>query len=263
MSGHQPVDGATLGADASDAGTPAPAAAESLLADLVAANAILADHGVVDAFGHISVRHPSAPDRYLLARSMAPALVRAEDIVEFDLQSNPVTSGGRKVYLERFIHGEIYRKRPDVQSVVHSHALAVVPFSVVASVPLQAIWHMSGFLGECVPIFEVRDVAGESSDLLIRSRELGAALADSLGNEAVALMRGHGATVVGNSIKQAVFQAVYTQVNAELQLQAAALGPVRYLSPGECQATASSVGSQIDRAWELWWRGTGLCDSPS
>ena len=251
---HQHVDGATLGAEAADHGEPSPAADPALLEDLVAANAILARHGVVDAFGHISVRHPEAGDRFLLARNMAPGLVSAGDIVEFDLDSNPVTARGRKIYLERYIHAEIYRTRPDVHSVVHSHAPAVVPFAAVPSVPLQAIWHMSGFLGERVPIFEIREIAGEDSDLLIRSRALGAALAASLGAKPVVLMRGHGATVVGTSIKEVVFRAVYTQVNAEIQLQAAALGPVNYLSAGECRSTTASVGSQVDRAWDLWKR---------
>lgn len=246
-------DGAAhLVAHAGDEGTPAPAPDPALLDDLVAANRILFDHGVVDAFGHVSVRHDRDPTRFLLARNMAPGLVTAADVVEFHLDGRPVTARGRPVYLERFIHGEIYRVRPEVMAVVHSHAPAVVPFGVVPSVPLRPIWHMSGFLGAGVPIFEIRDTAGEASDLLIRSNRLGEALARSLGDACVVLMRGHGATVVGPTLKLAVFRAIYTQVNAELQLRANALGPVTFLTPGEAAATTESVGSQVERAWALW-----------
>lgn len=243
---------AHLAAHADDAGAPAPAPDPALLADLVTANRILFAHGVVDAFGHVSVRHDRDPGRFLLARNMAPGLVTQDDIVEFDLDGRPVTARGRPVYLERFIHGEIYRARPDVTAVVHSHAPAVVPFGVVPSVPLRPVWHMSGFLGAGVPIFEIRDAAGAASDLLIRSNRLGRALADSLGAACVVLMRGHGATVVGPTLKLAVFRAVYTQVNAELQLRAHGLGPVTVLTPGEAAATTESVGSQVERAWALW-----------
>lgn len=244
---------AHLVARAEDHGTPAPAPDPALLDDLVTANRILFAHGVVDAFGHVSVRHDRDPERFLLARNMAPGLVTADDVVEHHLDGRPVTARGRPVYLERFIHGEIFRARPDVMAVVHSHAPAVVPFGVVPAVPLQPIWHMSGFLGQGgVPIFEIRDTAGAASDLLIRSNRLGQALAASLGDACVVLMRGHGATVVGPTLKLAVFRAVYTQVNAELQLRARALGPATFLTPGEAAATTESVGSQVERAWALW-----------
>lgn len=235
-----------------DGGVLAPAPDPSLIEELVSANRILFRHGVVDAFGHISVRHDKDPERFLLARNMAPGLVEAEDIVEFDLDGQPVNANGRKVYLERFIHGEILRARPDVHAVVHSHAPAVVPFGVVTSASLQPIWHMSFFLDATTPVFEIRDTAGSSSDMLIRNQALGAALADSLAGHAVVLMRGHGATVVGAGIRQAVFHAVYTQMNAELQLRAKTLGAATYLSDGEIAAARVSVGSQIDRAWNLW-----------
>ena len=235
-----------------DTGTPAPDADKVLVEELVRANRILFRHGVVDGFGHISVRHDKDPERFLLARNMAPGLVRTEDIVEFDLDGRPVNAKGRKVYLERFIHGEILRARPDVQAVVHSHAPAVVPFGVVADAKLQPIWHMSFFLNATTPVFEIRETAGPSSDMLIRSRALGVALAQCLAQHSVVLMRGHGATVVGNGIRQAVFHAVYTQMNAELQLRTSALGQATYLSEGEVAAARISVGSQIDRAWNLW-----------
>src|SRR5580700_11862544 len=143
-----------------------------LVADLVTANHILYDQHVVDAFGHVSVRHGKRSDRFLLARSMAPALVTAADIVEFDLDGNPLGAEGRPVYLERFIHSEIYRVRPDVVSVVHSHSHAIIPFGVVRSHKLRAIFHMSGFVGTETPIFEIRECVDDGSDLLIRNREL-------------------------------------------------------------------------------------------
>src|SRR5690606_27936281 len=219
---------------------------------LVLANRILFRHRVVDAFGHVSVRHDKAPDRFLLARNMAPALVASDDLVEFHLDGTPVNAGGRPVYLERFIHGEIYRARGDVMAVIHSHAPAVVPFGVSRAASLRPVWHMSGFLGLDTPVFDIRDAAGDATDLLIRNGELGAALARTLGDASVALMRGHGATVVAETLRLAVFRAVYTQLNAELQFQAIQLGEVNYLTEGEAAATTVSVGGQVDRAWNLW-----------
>jgi ribulose-5-phosphate 4-epimerase/fuculose-1-phosphate aldolase len=192
--------------------------------ELVAANHILFDQGVVDGFGHVSVRHPASGDRFLLARSIAPALVTAADIMEFDLDGNPLDAGGRALYLERFIHSEIYRVRPDAGAVVHSHSPAVVPFSVAKDVPLRAVWHLGGILGEGCPVFEIREVAGPGTDLLIRDRVLGAALAKSLGRGPVVLMRGHGCTVVGSTVRQAIFNAVYTEISAKLQSEAMRLG---------------------------------------
>jgi HCOMODA/2-hydroxy-3-carboxy-muconic semialdehyde decarboxylase len=221
------------------------------VADLVAANHILFTHRVVDGFGHASVR--IAPDRFLLARNMAPGLVTADDILTFDLDGEAIDAQGRSVYLERFIHGEIYRARPDVQGIVHSHAATVIPFGV-SQMPLRPIFHMAGFLRGPAPIFEIRDHAGESSDLLIRNRELGVALAGSLGGNAVVLMRGHGATIVGNSLPQAVYRAVYTAVNAGLQSEALKLGDVTFLTEGEADAAAATNDGQLARAWDLWKR---------
>jgi ribulose-5-phosphate 4-epimerase/fuculose-1-phosphate aldolase len=223
-----------------------------LLDDLVAANHILFDQGVVDAFGHVSVRHDKRADRYLLARNMAPAQVTRDDIVEFELDSTPLAADGRPVYLERFIHGEIYRARPDVMAVVHSHSPTVVPFSVVPSVPLRPVCHMSGFLGAGAQNFEIRDVAGAATDLLITSRDLGAALARCLGSGLIVLMRGHGSTVVGATLQQAVYRAVYTEINARLQAEAMRLGPVTYLTPEEAATALKNVETQIKRPWDLW-----------
>jgi len=226
--------------------------AARVIDELVAANHILFDQGVVDGFGHVSVRHPASGDRFLLARSIAPALVTAADIIEFDLDGNPLDAGGHALYLERFIHSEIYRARPDAGAVVHSHSPAVVPFSVTRDVPLRAVWHLGGILGEGCPVFEIREVAGPGTDLLIRNRALGAALAKSLGPGPVVLMRGHGCTVAGSTVRQAVFNAVYTEISAKLQSEAMRLGAVTYLTREEAEAAAACNAAQIDRSWELW-----------
>jgi ribulose-5-phosphate 4-epimerase/fuculose-1-phosphate aldolase len=220
--------------------------------ELVTANHILFDQGVVDGFGHVSVRHPTESCRFLLARSIAPALVAAADIMEFDLDGNPLDVGGRALYLERFIHSEIYRARPDAGAVVHSHSPAVVPFSVARDMPLRALWHLGGILGEGCPVFEIRTAAGPATDLLIRDRALGAALARSLGRGPVVLMRGHGCTVVGSTVRHAVFNAVYTEISAALQSEAMRLGAVTYLTREEAEAAAACNAAQIDRSWELW-----------
>jgi ribulose-5-phosphate 4-epimerase/fuculose-1-phosphate aldolase len=228
------------------------AAVASAMDELVEANHILFDQKIVDGFGHVSARHPERADRFLLARSMAPGLVRADDIVTFDLEGAPATNDARPSYLERFIHSEIYRARPDVGAVVHSHSPGLIPFGVARRVRLRPVCHMCGFLGRGAPVFEIRDAAGDGSDLLVRNPELGAALARSLGDAAAVLMRGHGVTVVGETLRQAVFRAVYTELGAQLQTEALRLGPVAYLSVAEARAAAKTNDSQIDRAWSLW-----------
>ena len=224
-----------------------------LIGDLVAANRILAAEGVLDGFGHVSARHDKDPGRFLLARSMAPALVNAGDVMEFDLDSNPIDARGRTAYLERFIHSEIYRVHPEVQAVVHSHSPAVIPFGVVG-VALRPIFHLGGFLGVGVPVFEIRDAGGPATDMLIRNPGLGAALAKTLGSAPVALLRGHGDVVVGRSVKEAVFRAVYTEVNARLEIEALRLGQgqVVFLNEEEAKAAAETNSAQIGRPWELW-----------
>jgi len=221
-----------------------------LIEDLVAANRILADQGVLDGYGHVSVRHDRSPDRYLMSRSLAPELVTAADILEYDLDSNPVDARGRTTYLERFVHGEIYRARPDVKAVVHHHSPSVIPFGVTA-VPLRPIYHMSAFLGEGVPVFEIRKAGGQT-DLLIRNGPLGRALAQTLGAKSTALLRGHGAVVVGPTIVHAVARSVYMETNARLQAQAIALGQVTYLDPEEARKAEASVSETYGRPWELW-----------
>jgi ribulose-5-phosphate 4-epimerase/fuculose-1-phosphate aldolase len=227
-------------------------AAAALVEDLVAANHILFDQGVVDAFGHASVRHDRDPDRFLLARNMAPGQVTANDILQFALDGTPLDAGDRRVYLERFIHGAIYRARPDVMAVVHSHSPAILPFSVARKARLQPICHMSGFLGAGSPLFEIRDTAGDASDLLVRDDRLGRALADSLGSASFVLMRGHGSTTVAPSLKLAVYRAVYAEVNARMQMQALQLGEPEYLTAGEAAAAMASTEGQVERPWALW-----------
>ena len=230
------------------AGTPDP----KLIEDLVVANRVLADLGVVDGFGHVSVRHDKDPNRYLMSRSMAPALVRAEDILEYDLDSTPTDQRGRAVYLERFIHGEIYKLRPDVNAVVHSHSPGVIPFGVTEQ-PLRAIFHNGHFLGDGAPVWEIRKAAGEKNGMLVNTGELGRSLAQTLGSGSVVLMRGHGDAVAGPDLKTTVFRAIYTEVNARLQMQAVALGgPINFLNQYE-QAKSQNV----DRPWDTWRKQVG------
>jgi ribulose-5-phosphate 4-epimerase/fuculose-1-phosphate aldolase len=236
-----------------------PAAADRALIDkLVLANRILYRQGVVDGFGHVSVRHDQSPDHFLLARNMAPGLVRREDIVTFDLDGAALDAVGRRVYLERFIHGEMYRARPDVQAVVHSHSPNVIPFGVTGT-PLLPVFHMSGFLAEGSALFEIRDVAGDT-DMLISDGSLGVALAAALGSRSTVLMRGHGSTVVGASLEQAVYRAFYAEVNARLQTQARQLGEVTYLNANEAAKAAAINDTQLPRVWELWAREIGAVE---
>ncbi len=219
--------------------------------DLVAANRILAGLGVVDGFGHVSARHPGHPDHYLLSRSLAPELVTRDDIMTFDLDSQPVGGDTRNAYLEKSIHGEIYRARADVHAVVHSHAAAVVPFAA-SSVTLRPIYHMSSFLRAGAKVFEIRERFA-ATDMLIRTNAQGAALADKLGDDAVVLMRGHGFCSVGETLAVAVFRAFYTQTNADLQQGAVALGgSVTFLDAEEAMRADASNRSVIARPWGLW-----------
>lgn len=219
------------------------------LTDLVDANHILFDQGVLDAFGHVSTRVADRSDSFLLSRNLAPALVSQDDILEFNLDGE--TLDLRPVYLERFIHGEIYKARPDVLAIVHSHSPAVVPFSLVDT-PLRAVMHMAGFLAKPTPVFEIRNVIGAASDLLIRTAESGKALATSLAQSPVLLMRGHGSVAVGMSLKDAVYRAIYTEINAKTQAEALRLGSCTYLTEEEGAATVPTMSSQIDRAWGIW-----------
>jgi len=226
----------------------------ALAEDLVAANRILADQGVLDAFGHVSVRHDRNPERFILSRSVAPALVTAEDLIEYDLDARGVDVKGRAEYSERFIHAEIYRARRDVNAVVHAHAPSLIPFGV-STTPLRPVYHMAGFLTERVPIFDIRTVAG-MTDMLVKDASKGRALAQVLGNRPAVLMRGHGVAVVGPTLPFAVGRSIYLDLNAKIQLQTMALGGgVTYLNPEEARKIIESGENRsYDRAWELWKR---------
>jgi ribulose-5-phosphate 4-epimerase/fuculose-1-phosphate aldolase len=242
------------GAAVASAQTPsAPAAGvdAALLEDMVIGSRILADFGVLDGFGHVSARHPTNPNHFLMSRSLAPALVTADDIMEFDLDGNAVDGRGRSVFLERFIHAEIYRVRPDVMSVVHTHSPGVIPFSV-SKVPMQPMYHNPSFLAAGVPVWDIRKDFGETN-MLVSNSAIGKSLAQALGDKPVVLMRGHGDVAVGPSVKMAVFRAYYTDVNAKLQSQAIALGgEINYLTQAEGEKADKTNFAVIDRIWNLW-----------
>lgn len=234
-------------------GAAAPAEIDSAIHELALANRVLAAKEVVDGYGHVSVRHPNFANRYLLARSMAPALVTDADIMSFDLDSNALGSDSRTPYLERFIHGEIYRARPDVKAVVHCHSPELIPFADTG-IQLRPLYHMSAFLGAGTPIFEIRDfrTAGDKS-MLVHNRELGQALARVLGKSDALLMRGHGGVVVAGTLPQVVGRGVYLQINAKLQAEAMALGkPINYL--GLDEDPGGPPVSSYGRNWEIWKR---------
>jgi HCOMODA/2-hydroxy-3-carboxy-muconic semialdehyde decarboxylase len=230
------------------------AADPALIEDLVAASRIIAQQGIVDAFGHVSVRHDRSPNRFLLSRSLAPALLTREDIIEYDLDSNPVNADGRAQFSERFIHGEIYKARPDVKAVVHNHSPSIVPFSI-STVAMRPVYHMSAFIGEGLPVFDIRAAAG-MTDMLVSNGERGRALAKMLGNKPAVLMRGHGAAVVGASLPFAVGRSVYLELNARMQIQAMSLnGSITYLDPQEAAKIVDGGENRgYERAWELWKR---------
>ena len=222
----------------------------SLISDLVVANRILFDQGVVDGYGHVSVRHPGEPNHFLISRWLAPDLVTESDILELDLDCHPVTGDRRKLYSERFIHGEIYRVRPDVNSVVHTHAPLVVLMGVCGE-PLMPIYHMTGFIGTGVPVFDIRKTSG-MTDMLISDPTRGRALGQTLGTKAAVLMRGHGGVTVGSSLSQAVGRSVYLKINAELQLQV--LGrKIEFLAPDEARLTGART-EDYPKDWDMWKR---------
>ena len=223
-----------------------------LVDDLVTANRILADQGVLDGFGHVSARHDKRADRFLLARSMAPALVTAADVMTFDLDGAPQGGDTRAPYLERFIHSAIYRARPDIKAVVHSHSPSVLPFGVTKT-PLKPIYHMAAFMGAGgVPVFDVREVSGPDNDLLIGSPELGKALAARMGPGLAVLIRGHGWVAAGASVRTAVLHAVYTEIDAKAQGEALKLGPVTFLNEAEARKAAALNDRNADRPWAIW-----------
>ena len=225
-------------------------ASRTLISDLIAGSRILAQHEVLDAYGHISARSDKRSDRFIMSRAVAPALVTEADLVELDADSEPV-SDKRKNFIERYIHGEIYRARPEVMAVVHSHSPSVIPFGVTRT-KLRPVYHMGSFLWSGAPVWDIRKER-EENDLLVRDRPLGKALAGSLGKCACVLMRGHGMTVVGETIPEAVYRAIYTEMNARLQIQATQLeGPIEFLSEEEGKRSTVSNRGTHERPWELW-----------
>ena len=231
--------------------------------DLLAANKILSNEGVIDAFGHVSCRHPERPAHFVMSRARAPALVTAEDLMEFDAAGTPIDPKGRHPYVERFIHAGIYEARPDIRSVVHDHSAEIIPFGV-SSVPLRPVSHIGGLVGEVAPIWDVSDNFSSDSNLLVVNLEMGRDLARTLDDGNVVLMRGHGAVAAGPSIRVAVIAAIMLNRQAQLQRDAIALGgSVKYLSPGEIAATAKTFstetpGDAIGRTWEYWCVRAGV-----
>jgi ribulose-5-phosphate 4-epimerase/fuculose-1-phosphate aldolase len=232
------------------------AALDLVLEELVTANRILAREGVVDGFGHVTVRHPQRPDRYLMSRARAPDCVEVADLMEFTLDGTPVDPKGRKPYLERFIHGAVYEARPEIMSVVHNHSPSTIPFGITSK-RLRPLMHMCATIGHEVPVWDIRDKFGDTS-LLVTDMEMGRDLAKALGERPTALMRGHGCVVAAETLRRAVWVSIYLELNANLQMKAMALGDVTFLSPGEVDAVIERTsGFSIDRNWEYWCRRAG------
>jgi ribulose-5-phosphate 4-epimerase/fuculose-1-phosphate aldolase len=227
-------------------GTPDPA----LLEDLVAANRILSDHGVLDAYGHVSARDPGHRGHYWISRSMSPALVTATDIIACDLDNDPVRPGETKLFFERVIHGEIYKARPDVMAVLHNHSPSLIPFCN-SDTRLRPMVGNAAFLGEGAPVFDIRTVDDEG-DLNICTVAQAKGLAQALGRHGLVLLRGHGAVAVGSSIRQVVRQAIIAESNAKQQIQATLLGPVHFLTASEIEYAKRTKPKDPDRAWQLW-----------
>ena len=242
-------------ADKAGAGAPAPKSAglvdRATLEDLAAAARILAAEGVVDAFGHVSMRHPKSPERYLMSRSVAPMQQTADDIIEYDLDSTPITANGRGSFLERFIHGQIYRARPDVSAVVHSHSPSVIPYGLTG-LPMQAMYHNAAFLAAGVPVFRVEEKFG-ATNMLVSDNTMGQELARIIGDKHVALMRAHGSVACGPTLQTAVFRAVYTEVSARVQQAALLHGrSIAALSAEEGRLADETNIAACMRAWDLW-----------
>ena len=229
----------------------------ALTEELVTANRILAHERVLDSFGHVSMRHPDHPDRYLLSRARAPEQIVADDIMTFTLDGETVGAAPGKPYSERFIHGAIYEARPEVMSVVHNHSPSVIPFSVTGQ-PMRPLMHMCAPIGGDIPTWDIDDKFGDATNLLVTEMAMGRDLAACLGPRNVALMRGHGSVVVGRSLREAVFTSVYMELNADMQIRALSMGEVKYLSAGEIGAiTRGRAGYTWERGWENWCRRVG------
>jgi ribulose-5-phosphate 4-epimerase/fuculose-1-phosphate aldolase len=221
------------------------------LEDLAAASRILADQGVFDAAGHVSMRHPGHPERFLMSRSLAPQMITADDIMEFDIDSNPIDARGRNAFIERYLHGEIFRARPDVMAIAHSHSPSTIAFGL-SNVPMRAMYHNAAFLAAGVPVFDIREKFG-ATDIVVSSGEKGAALAQVLADKPVGLLRAHGMVATGPSLPVAVFRAIFTVASASIQHQALALGgPVAALDAEEGRLADVVNVQTVGRSWDLW-----------
>ena len=227
---------------------------DDALEELVTANRILASQGIVDSYGHVTIRSPDNPERYYMSRARAPERVEIGDIMEFTLEGDPVDAKGRRPYLERFIHGALFEARPEVMSVVHNHSPSTIPYGVTGH-KMRPLMHVCGSIGHQVPIWDSHKKFGDT-DLLVTSMAMGRDLAKSVGKGRTALMRGHGAVVVGTDLRLAVFTSVYLELNAKLQAQAESMGKVKFLTKGEVDKTLANTVSptNVARAWENWCR---------
>jgi len=223
-----------------------------ILQELVIANRILANEGIVDAFGHASVRHPDHPDRYIMACSRSPGIVTVCDLMEYTLDGDPLDQQGRPMYAERHIHGGVYEIRPDIKAVIHNHSHAVIPFGLTDT-EIRPVFHMGSTMLGPVPIWDIADNFGDTT-LLVLNMDQGRDLAQGMQGGRIALMRGHGCVVGGNTIKEAVMIAIYLEANAKLQMQALQLGEPRYMTGGEIEQCSERITGElaIDRAWEYW-----------
>jgi HCOMODA/2-hydroxy-3-carboxy-muconic semialdehyde decarboxylase len=223
------------------------------LEDLAAASRILVDQGVFDAAGHVSMRHPAIPERFLMSRSLAPEMVTADDIMQFDLDCEAIDAQGRRGFIERFLHGGIYRARPDVMAIAHSHSASVIAFGLTQT-PMRAMYHNAAFLAAGVPVFDIREKFG-TTDIVINNAAKGAALAETLADKPVALLRAHGMVAVGPSLPVAVFRAIFTVASATIQHQAMALGgPLAALDTEEGRIADIVNVETVGRSWDLWKR---------
>jgi len=223
----------------------------AVLEDLAAASRILADQGVFDAAGHVSMRHPDHAERFLMSRSLAPQMITADDIMEFDLDCTAIDPRGRNGFIERYLHGEIFKARPDVMAIAHSHSPSTIAFGL-SNVPMRAMYHNAAFLAAGVPVFDIRDKFG-TTDIVISSAEKGAALAAVLGDKPVGLLRAHGMVAVGPSLPVAVFRAIFTVTSANIQHQVLALGgPVAALDAEEGRIADVVNVQTVGRSWDLW-----------
>jgi ribulose-5-phosphate 4-epimerase/fuculose-1-phosphate aldolase len=225
----------------------------SVINDLVIANRILAHENVLDAYGHVSMRHPDDPTKFLLSRARSPELVDHDDILEHTIDGQVSGGAGQRPYVERFIHSALYEVNPEIRAVVHSHALEVLPFSI-SSVPLRPVVHTASECGQHIPVWDIRDKFGDTT-LLVVNQEQGRDLAHVLGNNRVALMRGHGFAAAGRSLGEVMKTSVYLPRNARVLSEALLLGgEVKYLSQGEIAArdTFGPGGTDFARAWEYW-----------